>query len=399
MFEIERVNLEAVKNPERFTPDTEFLDEAIAYACGKVKEILPDFVHQYPAACSENLIYRQVDNASRVLGSDWTCGFWTGMLWLSYELTGNELYRAVAEAEYDDYKKRYQDYDCLNHHDIGFIYVPSIVAQYKVTKAKKAKKLALKAAKQLSLRYSKKARIIQVRDWNSPQGNFIIDCCMNLPLLFFAGQETGDRRYFLKALNHLSRAVECMVRDDASTYQNYQIDEITGEKVRGWQGQGYVDESCWARGQAWIMYGLAAAYSYIRDDQILEMAKRVCNYFLNRLPQDTVCNWDLWFTDEKTQRDTSAAAPAACAMLELARILGKDSPEGQLYYNAAVTVLRNLSEKYSTKGKDSNGLLTAGVYCKDKGDGGLGDNECCIWGDYYYLEGLTRLAKDWKMYW
>ncbi len=397
MFEVERVKLEEIKNPERFTKDCSFVPEAVAYACGKVKEILPEFVHYYPAACSENLKYRPVKNSSRELGSDWTSGFWTGMLWLSYELTDNALYRAVAEAQFDDYQKRYDEYDCLNHHDIGFIYIPSIVAQYKVTQSAKAKKLALKAAELLSKRYSEKARIIQVRDWRSGQGEFIIDCCMNIPLLFWAGETTGDRSYYCKALNHLSRAVECMVRDDASTYQCYKIDEVTGEKIGGWQGQGYVDESCWARGQAWIIYGLSVAYTYCRDKDILEMAKRLANYFLNRLPEDLVCNWDLFFTNDDEQRDTSAAAPAACGMLELAKWL--EPEEGEIYKNAAITILRSMAKKYSTMGKDSNGLLTDGVYCKDKGNGGLGDDECCIWGDYFYLEGLTRLSKDWNMYW
>lgn len=397
MFEIERVKMEEIKNPERFDSSLSFAAEAVSYATEKIREILPGFVHRYPSACSENLKYHAVANSSGEWGSDWTAGFWTGMLWLAYELTGNELFRGIAEAQYDDYKKRYTEYDCLNHHDIGFIYVPSIVAQYKVTHAAKAKKLAFKAAKQLSKRYSEKARIIQVRDWRSGQGEFIIDCCMNLPLLFWAGKETGDRSYYIKAMNHLSRAVECMVRADASTYQCFKIDEITGEKAGGWQGQGYVDESCWARGQAWIMYGLAVAYTYCLDKDILKMAKRVSNYFLNRLPDDQVCNWDLYFTQNDAQRDTSAAAPAACGLLELSKWM--EPEEWKIYKDAAVTILRSLAENYSTKGKDSNGLLTAGVYCKDKGSGGLGDNECCIWGDYFYLEGLTRLSKDWVMYW
>lgn len=397
MFETERVALEEIRNPERFCGDLSFLDDAVAYATDKIKEILPQFVHRYPSACSEHLKYRAVENFSSELGSDWTAGFWTGMLWLSYELTGNELFRAVAEAQYDDYAERYEKFICLNHHDIGFIYVPSVVAQYKLTGAEKAKTLALKAADLLAKRYSEKARIIQVRDWRSSQGEFIIDCCMNLPLLFRAYKETGDRSYYLKALNHLSRAAECMVRDDASTYQCFKIDEITGEKVGGWQGQGYVDESCWARGQAWIMYGLVIAYSYCLDKELLEMAKKVSNYFLNRLPDDQICNWDLYFTEENVQRDTSAAAPAACALLELSGNLAPE--EGKVYKDAAITILRGLAQKYSTKGLDSNGLLTAGVYCKDKGSGGLGDNECCIWGDYYYLEGLTRLSKEWTMYW
>lgn len=398
MVDYERVTLEEVKNPERFTGETEFLDEAVAYAAGKVREILPEFVHSYPSACSVNLIYQREENASLHLGSDWTCGFWTGMLWLSYEMTGNALYRAVAEAQFDDYKERFRTYNCLNHHDIGFIYIPSVLAQYKVTGSPKAKKLCLKAAELLAKRYCEKAGIIQVRDRNE-QGDFIIDCCMNIPLLYWAASVTGNRSFYHKALSHMTQAARCMIRDDASTYQCYQIDEVTGEPIKGWQGQGHDDDSCWARGQSWIIYGLAISYRYAKDPAFLELAKRVGNYFLNRLPSDLVCNWDLIFTEDEVQRDSSVAPVAACGFLEIARYLKEEDPCKALYQNAAASILRNLAEKYTTKDLNSNGLLRAGVYCKDKGNGGLGDNECCIWGDYFYMEGLRRLKGDWEMYW
>lgn len=388
MVDYKKVVLEEVKNPKRFHGDISFLDNAVSYTTGKVEEVMPNFVHSFPSASSENLIYGE-DNHS-----EWTCGFWTGMLWLSYEMTGNSLYRAVAEAQYDDYKERYKSYHVLDHHDIGFLYTPSIVAQYKVTGAKKAKKLGLKAADILSRRYSEKAGIIQVRD-RDQQGNFIIDCSMNIPLLYWAAHETGDRSFFLKALNHMNQAASYMIREDASTYQCFRIDEITGQPVRGWQGQGYNDDSCWARGQAWIIYGLAISFRYTKETAFLEMAKRVSNYFLNHLPSDLICNWDLIFTEDDVQRDSSSAPVAACGLLEIAKYLKDSDPYKELYYNAAVSILRNLAEQYTTQGRQSNGILLHGVYCKDK----WGDDECCIWGDYFFMEGLRRLKGDWIMYW
>lgn len=392
MAEYQNVILEEVKDPERFSGDTSFLEEAAAYAVKKVVEIMPDFVHNFPSASSIDLMYGEENN------SEWTCGFWTGMLWLSYELTGNELYRAVAEAQYDDYKKRYKTYHILNHHDIGFLYIPSIVAQYKLTRAKKARKLGLGAAALLANRYSEKAGIIQVRD-RDQQGAFIIDCSMNIPLLYWAAMETGDRSFYLKALNHMNRAASCMVREDGSTYQCFKIDEITGQPVGGWQGQGYNNDSCWARGQAWIMYGLAISYRYTKETAFLEMAKRVSNYFLNHLPSDLICNWDLVFTEDEVQRDSSSAPVAACGLLEIAKYLPDTDPHKELYRKAAVSILGNLARQYTTQGVKSNGILLHGVYCKDKGRGGWGDDECCIWGDYFYMEGLRRLKGDWEMYW
>jgi unsaturated chondroitin disaccharide hydrolase len=359
---------------------------------------MADFVHLYPTACSENLMYKKACNGLDILGTDWTQGFWTGMLWLSYELTDNELFRAVAEAQFDDYKRRYDEYDCLYHHDIGFLYVPSILAQYKITGSKKAKKLCLKAADILAKRYSKKAKIIQVRD-KSEQGEFIVDCSMNIPLLYWASNATGDRSYYLKALNHITQVANHIVRDDASTHQCFKIDEVTGEPIRGWQGQGYDDHSCWARGQSWVIYGLALSYKYTKEKTLLDMAKRVSNYFLNRLPSDNICNWDIMFTEDDVARDSSAAPIVACGLLEIAKHLDNDDIHKELYIRAATNMMMNLAEKYTTRDVQSNGILKHGVYCKDKGDGGLGDDECCIWGDYFYMEGLIRLKKDWQIYW
>lgn len=397
-YDYRNIRLEELVRPERFYDGTEFLEEAVTYAAGKTMEVMPGFVHNYPSPCSFDMLYHKEKTPGEVMGSGWTEGFWTGMLWLSYELTGNELYRAVAEAQYEDYEQRYEKYYGLNHHDIGFLYIPSIVAQYKITGNTKAKKLGLKAAQLLSDRFCDKAGIIQVSNWDA-QGNFIIDCSMNIPLLYWAAAETGERSFFYKAYSHISRTVECMLREDSSTYHCYHIDELTGEAGRGWQGQGYDDNSCWARGQAWLLYGLAISYRYTKDKSLLETAKRVANYFLNRLPDDLICNWDLIFTENEVQRDSSAASVAACGLLELEKYLETSDPYKNIYHNAAVSIMRNLAKQYTTKGIVSNGILQHGVYCKDKGSGGLGDDECCIWGDYFYMEGLIRLQKEWKMYW
>ena len=390
-MDYKRVKLEEVKNPERFNDDRAFLDEAIAYATDQVFSVMKDFVHQYPNSNSENLIYKPFPD---IYETDWVAGFWTGMLWISYELTGNELYRAVAEAQFDDYQEKYNDFTSFWHHDIGFIYIPSIVAQYKITGVKKAKELAVKAADALANRYSEAARIIHVRN-REQQGAFIVDCAMNVPLLFWASHVTGKRHYFDKALSHMYRVAEYMIRDDASTIQFAFIDEVTGEFLGTKQGQGYDDDSCWSRGQAWVMYGMTLAYRYAKDERILEMAKRVSNYFLNRLPSDHICNWDLIFTDDGDTRDASNAPIAACALLELSKYLQEEDPHKKLYVNAATSIMRSLAEKYTTKGVESNGLIMHGIYVKDK----MGDDECCMWGDYFYMEGLIRLKQNWNLYW
>lgn len=398
MIDYKRIQCETIKNPERFNGDAAFLEEAVKYATGKVWESMGNFVHAHPDANSENLIYPSVPNTPEMIGCEWIAGFWTGMLWLSYQMTENEVYRAVAEAQLEDFKKVLDYPEEIPHHDIGFLYILSSVAQYKITKSQRAKKVSLKAARLLAKRFCRNAGVIQVRNRDG-QGNFIIDCCMNVPLLFWTATVTQDREYAYKAYSHLAQAICYMVRNDASTYQCYQIDELSGEPVRGWQGQGYDDDSCWARGQVWMMYGLTIGYHYTKEKALLEIAKRVTNYYLNRLPSDFICNWDLIFTEEDVQRDSSSAAVAACALLELEKYLENTDPLKEIYHNAAVSMLRSMAGSYTTKNLNSNGLLQHGVYCKDKGDGGRGDDECCIWGDYFYMEGLLRLQKDWEMYW
>ena len=181
----QNINCEPISAPQRFDVEADGLAEALKNALQKTEKNLPKFVHLYPSACSEKSWYRAVPNATTELGSDWTAAFWTGMLWLSYEMSRNELFRAVAEAQFDDYAQRYDAFQLMNHHDMGFLFIPSIVAQYKLTGSRKARKLALKAADVLAGRFSERAGIIQVRD-RDIQGAFIIDCSMNVPLLFLS---------------------------------------------------------------------------------------------------------------------------------------------------------------------------------------------------------------------
>jgi len=127
------------------------------------------------------------------------------------------------------------------------------------------------------------------------------------------------------------------------------------------------------------------------------LAKKLSNYFLNRLPEDYVCFWDLCFTDGEERRDSSAAAIAVCGLLELTRHLELTDGNKKIYVNAALKILLSLSEKYTTERiPGSNGILCHGVYSMPDS---LGVDECCIWGDYYYFEALMRVLKDWKMYW
>ncbi|WP_422661188.1 glycoside hydrolase family 88 protein [Paenibacillus sp. EC2-1] len=395
---IQEVRKEEIKNLARYESapavDRAFVEKAIEHVLAKIDQSLDVFTEKFPDSSSVNLVYKPIDNV------EWTTSFWTGMLWLAYEYTGDEKYREVAERQVGSFKERIEKRIEVDHHDLGFLYSLSCVSAYKLTGSEEAKAIALKAADLLITRYYEKAGIIQAwGDLNDPKqrGRMIIDCNMNLPLLYWATEVTGNARYRQIAEAHIKQAAKYIVREDASTFHTYYMDPVTGAPLFGNTHQGYSDDSCWARGQAWGIYGFPLSYHYTDDWSLVELAKKLTNYYLNRLPEDEICYWDLIFTDGEEERDSSAAAIAVCGMLEIAKHLPLTDPDKHVYDNAALTMIQSLYENYRTDiNSDANGILKHAVYYKG---GGRGVDESCIWGDYYYFEALVRLAKDWKMYW
>ncbi|MDF2636025.1 MAG: glucuronyl hydrolase, partial [Pelosinus sp.] len=330
---------------------------------------------------------------------EWTEGFWTGMLWLAYDVTKDEKYRQIAKAQLKSFKERVEKRIKTNTHDLGFLYMLSCVQAYKVTGDEEAKETALLAADLLMERYQPEAKILQAwGDLNDPekQGRMIIDCNLNLPLLYWASEETGNKKYFNAAYEHIQQAAKYLVRQDASTFHTFYMDVKTGEPIKGKTHQGYSDDSCWSRGQAWAIYGFALNYLYTKDNSLLELSKKVTNYFLNRLPDDQVCYWDLIFTEGEQYRDTSGAAVAVCGMLEMMKHLPLLDSDVTYYKNAAMLIVKSLEENYATQENETqNGILLHAVYNMGRN---MGIDESCLWGDYYYFEALVRMSKIWNLY-
>lgn len=395
-----KVIYEEVCRPERFhvKEDIRWTKEqcrqAIDYVLAQLDRSLDLFADQFPAPASVNLVYPAIGN------TEWTSSFWTGMLWLAYEVTGDDKYRAKAELQLDSFKERVEQRIGTETHDLGFLYTLSCVAAYKLTGNEEAKQTALLAADMLMERYFEQAGIIQAwGNLNNPsqRGRMIIDCAMNLPLLYWASETTGDPRYYQAAECHIQQTAKYIIREDASTYHTFYMDTESGEPRYGKTSQGYSDDSCWSRGQAWAIYGLPLSYRYTGDSSLIRLAEKVANYYLNRLPEDYVCYWDLIFTEGDEERDSSAAAIAACGMLELAKHLPLVEESRRRYENAALLTLESLAAHYTTVTRpESNGILLHAVYGKPLGNG---IDECCIWGDYYYFEALVRTYQDWKPYW
>lgn len=360
----------------------------------KVDENIIKFGNKFPMPASKDGIYPLEENTD-----DWTQGFWTGMLWLAYEYTGNDKYRKEAEKQILTYIERIEKQLGTDHHDMGFLYSLSCVAAYKLTGNENAKRAALMAADKLASRYHEKGEFIQA--WGAldkaESYRLIIDCLLNIPLLYWAAEETGDKKYSHIAFTHYRTTAKNIVRDDGTTHHTFYFDINTGEPLRGVTAQGYSDTSCWARGQAWGVYGSMLTYKYMHNPDAIEFFKTVTNCFLNKLPEDFVAYWDMIFTDGDEERDSSAAAIAVCGLIEGAKHLKADEDK-PLYMNAAMHILNSLIDSYSAKGSpDTDGLLLHGVYNKHAG---IGVDECMIWGDYFYMEALMRVYNpDRQLYW
>ena len=260
---------------------------------------------------------------------------------------------------------------------------------------------ALAAADHLMSRFLEPAGIIQAwGDLQDPRerGRTIIDSLMNTPLLFWASQVSGDPRYAAAARRHTAQLRDHILRPDGTTFHTFYWDPVTGEPLRGETEQGHADDSCWARGQAWGIYGFSLNHRYTGDESFLAAAQRCADRYLAHLPADLVPYWDLAFSDGSGQeRDSSAAAIAACGLLELAA-LTPAGPRRDQYRDAAHRMLASLIDGYSTiRHPESNALLLHGVYDKPKGKG---VDEGTLWGDYFYLEALTRITRpQWTSPW
>lgn len=376
----------------------EEIKEALQFASGQVIRNLPEFTYQFQNAYSEDGFYKPIEN------DYWTTGFWTGEIWLSYEHTGDRRLKEAGEIQIDSFLKRIDQKINVDHHDMGFLYSPSCVAGYKLTGSKKGREAALKAADQLMGRFHPVGEFIQA--WGSMDSQtdyrLIIDCLLNVPLLYWASEETGDSKYRDIAEKHVHTALSNVVREDYSTWHTFYFDIHTGAPDHGATCQGYRDGSAWARGQAWGIYGTALSYRYTGKPEYMETFKNVTRYYLEHLPQDMVPYWDLEFTDGDDQpRDSSSASIAACGLLEMVKYM--EGEDATCYKKLAMQMLKSLYDKYAVKDPAvSNGLVLHSTYSNHSPYntcGHYGVDECNSWGDYFYMEALTRLKKDWELYW
>jgi unsaturated chondroitin disaccharide hydrolase len=382
--------------PEPATDDA--IRAALDRAVAMVGANLPEFTYAAQNHSSVNNFYPAVAN------DQWTAGFWPGQIWLAYEHTGDKLFRYAAQIQVQSFLHRIENRIATDHHDMGFLYNPSCVAAWKLVGDEDGRRAALMAADQLIERFQPVGGFIQAwaRMGEPANYRYIIDCLLNLPLLYWASRETGDDKYREIARIHAATTLTHSVRPDDSTYHTFYMDPVTGAPSHGATKQGYSDDSSWARGQAWAIYGMALSYRHEKLPEYRDAFQRLLAYYMKRLPDDLVPYWDLIFTEGDEPRDSSSAAIVACGLLEMAD-LETDRTVAEEYRQLARRMMASLISHYAVSDRRvSNGLLLHGTYSKKTPHNtcrGEGVDECVAWGDYYFMEALTRLTRTWSSYW
>lgn len=382
----------------------QFIGENMNYACEQTRymlESLGDTNGRYPRSTKKGGSLSTTD----IYG--WTSGFFPGTLWFLYEFTNDSCWKEKAvEWTLPLEPNRTNTKD----HDVGFMMYNSFGKGFALTKNESYRDILVQTANSLMTRYNPNVHSIQ--SWEGGKSHHdtiiwqfpvIIDNMMNLELLFWAARETGDKKYYDVAVTHANTTIKNHLREDFSCYHVVDYDTITGEVRDRATAQGYADNSAWARGQAWGVYGFTMVYRETGDSKYLSVAQKMADFFLHNpsLPEDKVPWWDFnagqdgytkkWKFDETRigyiPRDASAAAIAASALFELYQYT--KNPE---YYDSAVTMIHSLaSEQYRAVPGSNAGFLL--MHSTGSLPHGKEIDVPLVYADYYFLEALLRYQK------
>jgi len=319
---------------------------------------------------------------------DWTSGFFPGILWYMEELTGEKTYEQAAR-RWTEGLTPVQWY--AGSHDVGFMVFCSFGNGYRLTTDESYRAVILQTARTLRSRFNPTVGCI--RSWDNKKWNYpvIIDNMMNLELLFWASRSGGTQDMYDIAVRHAETTMRNQFRPDGSTYHVLDYDTVNGGVISRTTHQGFTDGSCWARGQAWAIYGFTMTYRFTRDPRFLETARRAADYFIDHLPPDHVPYWDFDAPNIPHEpRDASAGAIAASALLELSTLVDNASVR-ECYFRMGLSLLEVLSaQPYLTADPSSAGILRHSVGNKPN------ESEVdvsLIYGDYYFIESLLRYRR------
>lgn len=322
----------------------------------------------------------------------WTNGFWGGILWHIYMHSKDEEIAEIAKYSEVLLDRALEEYYGL-HHDVGFMWLGTSVANYKLTGNQEGRKRALLAANLLAGRFNLAGNYI--RAWNdnasktSTAGWAIIDCMMNIPLLYWATRETKDPRYEQIAIAHADTVQKTFIREDGSSNHIVEYDPNGSGVVATYGGQGYENGSSWTRGQAWAIYGFVVSYQETKKKEYLETAIKVADYCLSQIPESGLIPIDFCQPKDVALEDSCATAIMVCGLIELAKECTNE--QGEQYLNIALKLLHVLDEKRANYGEDCDAILQncTGSYWSESSH-----HITMVYADYYYIEALSKLAYD-----
>ena len=315
----------------------------------------------------------------------WCSGFYPGTLWFVYEYTGDEAVKALAQKYQTPLEPiRFR----TNHHDVGFQLMCSYGNSLRLTGDKESEAILKDGANSLATRFDPEVGC--TRSWNNPKWTYpvIVDNMMNLELLLKGAELSGDANLKEIALTHSRTTMKNHYREDFSSYHLVDYDPETGEVLGKHTVQGYADDSAWARGQAWGLYGYTMVYRFTKEQDILDQAVAIAEYIIPRLPKDYVPFWDFDAPDIPNDvRDASAGSLIASALIELSAFV--DAEKAARYLSVAENMLRELaSDEYlAQEGEQYGFILRHSTGHKPK------NSEVDVpltYADYYFLEALLR---------
>ncbi len=351
-----------------------------------------------PYTILENGNYNNLDyvDSNPDMGiSWWTNGFFAGILCQMYSTTRDEKYIEMARIQEAKLDKCFELFEGI-HHDAGFMWLLSAVADYRLTGYAKARIRGLHAATILAGRFNLNGNFI--RAWNGKNGNdlnsVIIDSLMNMSLLHWAYEETKDPRFHAMAVAHTDTVARYFVREDGSVRHIVKFDPETGEKLESLGGQGYSHGSAWSRGQSWAVYGFTNAYKHCNKELYLEKACQVADYFIGHLRKEDMVPIDFCQPQGEAFEDNSAACIAASGLLDLAEIVKGDKKH--TYHDMALRLLQRVSEKRCCLDDTMDALVTDCAVSYAERINGV---HTLIYADYFYLEAMLKLGHSALMIW
>lgn len=325
----------------------------------------------------------------------WTNGFWGGIMWLLYQDTREEKYAEIARLSQKKMDKCFEAFYGL-HHDVGFMFQPTAVADYRLTGNEDARRTAMHAACLLAGRFNPAGKFI--RAWNDggecdTRGWAIVDSMFNISLLYWASRESGDPRFRQIAMLHADTVMNNFIRQDGSVCHIVEFNPESGERIKSYGGQGYAEGSAWTRGQGWALYGFANSYTNTGKQEYLDTAKRVAHYCMENLPESAIIPVDFRQPAEPAWEDSCGACVIAGGLLELANYASETEKDS--YICAAVKILRAIAGTRAdwTRGSDAIVQNCTGAYHSEQ------HHFTMVYADYYFIEALYKLTGKGILLW